>query len=249
MTYDIDFRFRLALNPEGLTTMRTTLSAIGDAIEDARNAGNDPESDPAVRLLARHLGRIASVRAGDDRCADDTKLRHDCLTRIDALAGQPSIVVLARRSIAPDAAARRIFCREAEAQLGALAAAFGERAAAELRRGPDSLGRTDIVLVTPTLSVRVTTDLPRPGAEVAYRRNDGANDGANARSRTADIAVLLDPVQFARRIRRELHIADDRQPSPVCPTKGPDHGLADDDPRTYGQHDNPESLSRCRVHP
>jgi hypothetical protein len=213
MTYDIDFRYRLALNPEGLTSVGTTLKAIGDAIEDARNAGTDPESDPAVRLLARHLGQVAAVRAGDGCRAGDAQLRHDCLNRIDALAGQPTIVVLARRSIAPDAAARRIFGREAEALLRALAAEFDERVAAEFRRGPDSLGRTDIVLVTPTLSVRVTTDLPRPGAEVAYQRNDGAS----ARSRTADIAALLDPVQFARRIRRELDIADDSRPVPVCP--------------------------------
>lgn len=61
MTYDLDFRYRRALQPDGLSTVLTAIRAVEDAIQDARNAGFDPERDPAVTLLARHVGRVASV--------------------------------------------------------------------------------------------------------------------------------------------------------------------------------------------
>ena len=64
MNYDLDFRYRRALQPEGLSTVMTAIKAVEDAIQDARNAGLDPERDPAVTLLARHVGRIASPDAG-----------------------------------------------------------------------------------------------------------------------------------------------------------------------------------------
>src|SRR3546814_11741180 len=38
----------------------TTLHAIHAAITDCRNAGLDPESDPAIILLARHLGTVCA---------------------------------------------------------------------------------------------------------------------------------------------------------------------------------------------
>ena len=55
MIYDVPFRHQQALNPSGLPTITTTLRAIEKAVEDCRNAGVDPDSDPAVVLLARHM--------------------------------------------------------------------------------------------------------------------------------------------------------------------------------------------------
>jgi hypothetical protein len=52
MIYDVPFRHQQALDPSALTTVVATLHAIGKAVDDCRNAGVDPNSDPAVVLLA-----------------------------------------------------------------------------------------------------------------------------------------------------------------------------------------------------
>ena len=202
MTYDIDYRYRLALQPDALTTLKTTLAAIDAASADARNAGLDPETDPAIILLARRVGRIAS-RAPLSADLEDAALRLACQTRIDALTDKPAFVVLARRGIGHDPAARDQFIREATAQLRKLTSAFDPEAHPTVRTTTDFADRVEIVAETDTLFVRVTTDLPRPGCEIDYRRNDRAQ----ARSRTADIAALLDPDRFARDIRRTLDMA------------------------------------------
>jgi hypothetical protein len=54
MNYDLDFRYRRALQPDGLATIPTATQAVVDALQDARNAGVDPARDPATILLARH---------------------------------------------------------------------------------------------------------------------------------------------------------------------------------------------------
>ena len=202
MTYDIDYRFRLALQPDALTTLTTTLAAIDVASVDARNAGLDPEADPAIVILARRVGRIAS---GAPLAADheDAALRQACQARIDILADKPTFVVIARRGIGHDLAARDQFVREATTQLRKLASAFDPNAQTTIRTTADFADRVEIVAETDTLFVRVTTDLPRPGCEIDYRRNDRAQ----ARSRTVDITALLDPDRFARDIRRTLDMA------------------------------------------
>lgn len=202
MTYDIDHRYRLALQPNALTTIRSTLAAINAAMGDARNAGIDPEADPAVILLARRVGRIASSEPLDDM-RRDAMLRTACQTRIDALTDKPAFVVLARRGIGHDSAARDQFVRETTVQLRRLANAFDPHQQATVRISADFVDRVEIIIETAMLFVRVTTDLPRPGCEIDYRRNDRAQ----ARSRTADIAALLEPDRFARDIRRTLDIA------------------------------------------
>ena len=59
MNYYLDFRYRRALQPDGLATIATATQAVVDAMQDARNAGIDPARDPGTILLARHVGRIA----------------------------------------------------------------------------------------------------------------------------------------------------------------------------------------------
>ena len=38
MNYDLDFRYRRALQPDGLATIPTATQAVVDAMQDARNA-------------------------------------------------------------------------------------------------------------------------------------------------------------------------------------------------------------------
>ena len=60
MTYDLDFRYRRALAPEGLTCFATCLLALNDAVADAKRAGLDFSEDPAVRLFSRRLARMTA---------------------------------------------------------------------------------------------------------------------------------------------------------------------------------------------
>src|SRR3546814_8235499 len=60
MSYDLAFRYSQALDPSALVMIGTTLHAIHAAITDCRNAGLDLESDPAIILLARHLGTVCA---------------------------------------------------------------------------------------------------------------------------------------------------------------------------------------------
>ena len=39
MNYDLDFRYRRALQPDALATIATATQAVVDAMQDARNAG------------------------------------------------------------------------------------------------------------------------------------------------------------------------------------------------------------------
>ena len=82
MSYDIAFRFQQALDPSALSTLPACLHALIAAIKDCRNAGNPDETDPAVLLLARHLGAVAGATGGGD-----TALRRACLDRIADMRG------------------------------------------------------------------------------------------------------------------------------------------------------------------
>lgn len=65
MTYDVGYRFAQALDPSGLDTIAACLHAIQAAAKDCRNAGKSFETDPAVVLLAQHLGAVATTTMPD----------------------------------------------------------------------------------------------------------------------------------------------------------------------------------------
>ena len=94
MTYDVAFRHQQALHPSALTTMAATLHAIGAAITDCRNAGKDAETDPAVVLLARHLGTVCAAMPAD------AELRRRSLDAIADLRRFPALRTLAVRGVA-----------------------------------------------------------------------------------------------------------------------------------------------------
>ncbi len=125
MNYDIAFRYRRALQPEGLQSIATARDALADAMKDARNAGIDPERDPAVVLLARHLGRIANGEDVTLTRASDGVMRSACMSKIEELRRKPALVALARRGITYDAEAKTAFHREAKSSLRALARELG----------------------------------------------------------------------------------------------------------------------------
>ena len=212
--YDLDFRFRRALAPDGLTTIETATTALSEAIADARGAGSDPEQDAGVILLGRHLGRIAGGQNPVSRYREDGPLRERCIAHLAALLHAPTIVVLARRGLTDDVARRR-FAIEARSRLTALACALGAG------EGEFSVARSHAsaaCLELRTRELEVTIDgQAEGGCEVVARRASRASGGRPTSGFEHDIAALLDVPRLARTLRRELRLptTTPRQPALV----------------------------------
>lgn len=98
MSCDIDYRYRRALQPDGLTTFENALRALNEAVDDVRLAGRQAATCPAVLLLTRHLQRIADGRPTECE-ADDQALRSQCIERLAELKHRPAIIALVKRGI------------------------------------------------------------------------------------------------------------------------------------------------------
>ena len=213
MNYDLDFRYRRALQPDALCTVATATQAVVDAMQDARNAGVDPARDPATILLARHVGRIALGNPADATYEEDLPLRRQCLTRIGELRSKPALVALARRGIGYDPEAKRAFHREARSALRIAARHLGlDHDKFDLRNnmtGPAVSG--EITLHADEIYIQVTTSSFGHGREVMFRRCKGRQDYRGEHNNFCDIAVLVDPVRFTALVTRETGLAITRR--------------------------------------
>lgn len=211
MNYDVAMRHQQALDPSGLTRIDTTLHAIGAAITDCRNAGKDPEADPAVVLLVRHLATVCQPRPAD------LALRRACLDAIGEIRRHPVLKTLAYRGVAYDEAAKRTFHSEGRAAMRrlaeALALADGTFDIRSDKGGPAVSG--DIILHAEEVWVRLSLGPFGPDHEIAYRKVRGRSDHIGERNHWASIRDLLQPDRFAQRIRRDLVLS----PAPVQPTR------------------------------
>ena len=209
MNYDLDFRYRRALQPDGLATISTATQAVVDAMQDARNAGVDPVLDPATILLARHVGRIALGHLPDATYEEDLPLRRQCLARIDELKSKPALVALARRGVSYDPEGKRAFHREARVALRIAARHMGlEPDQYDLRSNMAGTAFSgDIVLHADEIYIMVSIPCFGPGREVMFRRCKGRSDYRGLGNNFCDIAVLADPVHFTALVARETGLA------------------------------------------
>lgn len=202
MHYDVAMRHQQALDPSALTTIATTLHAIEAAITDCRNAGKDSETDPAVVLLARHLGTVCA------RAADDTVLRRTCLDEIADIRRHPALRTLAYRGVSYDEAAKRVFHAEGRAAMRLLAEALelddGSFDIRSNKAGPAISG--EITLHGDEVWVQLSLSCMGPDHEVLFRHVRDRSDHIGDRNRWASINELLAPDRFAARIRRELRL-------------------------------------------
>ena len=123
MNYDLDYRYRRALHPDGLRTIATANQAVTDAMADCRRAGQPCETDPAVLLLARHLGRIASGFDPELMHEADLDLRSRCMNRIAELKTKPALVAIVRGRDTFNADEKSLFHAEAKKAHPSLTAA------------------------------------------------------------------------------------------------------------------------------
>lgn len=202
MHYDVAMRHQQALDPSALTTVAATLHAIDAAITDCRNAGKDSEADPAVILLARHLGEVC-VRA-----ADNTDLRRTCLEEIAEIRRHPALRTLACRGVSYDEAAKRVFHAEGRAAMRRLAEALeldgGSFDIRSNKAGPAISG--EITLHGDEVWVQLSLSCMGPDHEVLFRQVRSRSDHIGDRNRWASINELLAPDRLAARIRRELRL-------------------------------------------
>jgi hypothetical protein len=210
MSCDIDYRYRRALQPDGLTTYENALIAVNEAIADAKLAGRKPADCPGVRLLTRHLSRIAE---GEEthRPDLDAHLREQCMTRVAELRHTPAIIALVRRGIDYRSEELRHYRREGSRTLRQVANQLGIDHT-EYRLGyyaPNESMAGEHVMEASGLYVRISPErFGEPG--VAWRNPHWKPPGAAMRK--APITVLRDIPAFARRIARELKLSPPAQP-------------------------------------
>src|SRR3546814_5413972 len=104
MAYDVACRCQQALDPSGLSTPPACLHALTTAIKDCRNAGKSDDLDPAVILLARHLGAVAR-----DLGENDSLLRRVCMDRIADMRGKSALAELAQKGVSYEEQAKKLF--------------------------------------------------------------------------------------------------------------------------------------------
>lgn len=201
MIYDVPFRYQQALDPSALTNVLTTLHAITKGVEDCRHAGVDPNSDPALSLLIRHMGRIASNQASEP------VLRSACERRVEQLRRFPALLALSVRGVEYDPAAKEQFHHDAREAVQRLAVALGlAEGTYEVRSFMGTVADSGyVILAARDLAVMVRVGARFEGREVAYRAVLGDVEQAN---RYAGMADLLRADRFAIRLRRELQLAD-----------------------------------------
>lgn len=205
LSFNLDFRFRRALQPQGLRIVQTTNQAILEAIQDCRNSGLDPGECPAVKLLSRHLRRIVDGIDIDMVHPEDARLRHQCNVAIEQMRAQPLLQTLMRVRAWTDPDGKRSFHTEAARSLRELAKALGlGRGDYDLRSnkaGPAVSG--EITLHADRLYVQISQPFVA-GSEILYRRVDSRTDYTGKRNHYAAIDKALDPSTLAATIRRNL---------------------------------------------
>lgn len=206
MTYDLDFRYRRALQPSGLNSVSACLEALNDAVVDARYAGILVDQDPAIKLLARRLGRVAegdTLVHEDEDCA----LRHECTDRLAAIEKRPPIIGLVSRGVGQDKHALAAFRREGQRTLRALATALGfDRNASSVQY---TAHRADLAgdheLTCGGIYVRLTGQSWLAETAFAFRSTDWTSPGNIVRH--APISAAANLPELATRIRKALGLA------------------------------------------
>jgi len=210
--YDVPIRYEQALDPSALTNIRTTLHAMEKALEDCRNAGVCPDTDPAVVLLARHMATVSTNRRDDDT------LRFACKRRLDDLRHFPTILALALRGVAFDAVAKDRFHADGQSAMHSLARAMAlPEGSYEVRSwlGDISVSGT-VFLVADDFVVALSVGGIREGRELTYRAVRGGV--RHGQDHYAQILLLVRPERFAARLRRDLNLGPPPAAEPLLLT-------------------------------
>lgn len=205
MAYDVAFRHQQALDPSSLSTIEASLHAIGNAIADCRTAGRTAETDPAVILLARHLGDVA-----DGNGPQSLQLRRYCMDEIANLKRTPTLITLAARGVDHDEQAKAMFHAEGRRAMQRLAdTLLLDKGTYDIRSNKGGIAVSgEITLHTDEAYVQLSLGFLGEGHEVMFRRVRGRHDFSGDWNRWASVQELLAPDDFAARLRRELKMTE-----------------------------------------
>jgi hypothetical protein len=203
MSYDVSLRFRQALDPSTLTTLAGGLNALVQAIDECQRNRADPERDPAVLLLAQHLGDIAV-----ENRPSQAELRRVCIKAVGAVERTPLLVTLARRGVSYDNDAKEAFHREGRKAMTRLATALGlQRDQFQVRSNMAGIAVSgEIILHAAEVYIQLDLGCMGAGYEVMFRSCAGRKDYVGGRNHFASIEELIEPARLAERIRRELQL-------------------------------------------
>ena len=205
---DLPFRFQRALQPDGLRVMHTCSAALTDALNDARRAGCNPETDPAVLLLGRHLGRVAAGECPERGHPEDDDLRKACEQRIAELQSAPILVPLIQRGLGCDPDLIRVYKSAAREALRYLAYTLCLDPAnynIQLDRH-FTADNPAISLFADRFCVTIDPCRINPGREIGWVRTNGRDGPWAGRQLRGPIDLISNVTRFAATVRRDCHL-------------------------------------------
>ncbi|QTH24728.1 MULTISPECIES: hypothetical protein [Sphingomonadaceae] len=201
--FDPAARHHKALAARSIATIAEALTTLNAAVADCEKSRHRIDQDPAVLLLARHIGCLAL----EDR-PEQAVLRTACMEAISALGKTPMLIALAKRGVSYDADAKATFHAEGRKAIKRLAAALGlARGSHQVRSCQGGIAVAgEIILHSDQIYVQLSIGLMGRGHDVMFRRVEGRNDYTGGPNHWASIDELLDPDTLATRIRHELRL-------------------------------------------
>lgn len=201
--FDPAARHHKALAARSIATIAEALTTLNAAVADCEKSRHRIDQDPAVLLLARHIGCLAL----EDR-PEQAVLRTACMEAISALGKTPMLIALAKRGVSYDADAKATFHAEGRKAIKRLAAALGlARGNHQVRSCQGGIAVAgEIILHSDQIYVQLSIGLMGRGHDVMFRRVEGRNDYTGGPNHWASIDELLDPDTLATRIRHELRL-------------------------------------------
>ncbi len=201
--FDPAARHHKALAARSIATIAEALTTLNAAVADCEKSRHQIDQDPAVLLLARHIGCLAL----EDR-PEQAVLRTACMEAISALGKTPMLIALAKRGVSYDADAKATFHAEGRKAIKRLAAALGlARGSHQVRSCQGGIAVAgEIILHSDQIYVQLSIGLMGRGHDVMFRRVEGRNDYTGGPNHWASIDELLDPDTLATRIRHELRL-------------------------------------------
>ncbi|RIV81865.1 hypothetical protein D2V17_16510 [Aurantiacibacter xanthus] len=201
--FDPAARHHKALAARSIATIAEALTTLNAAVADCEKSRHQIDQDPAVLLLARHIGCLAL----EDR-PEQAVLRTACMEAISALGKTPMLIALAKRGVSYDADAKATFHAEGRKAIKRLAAALGlARGSHQVRFCQGGIAVAgEIILHSDQIYVQLSIGLMGRGHDVMFRRVEGRNDYTGGPNHWASIDELLDPDTLATRIRHELRL-------------------------------------------
>lgn len=205
---DLPFRFQRALQPDGLRVLQTCSAALADALNDARRAGRDPESDPAVLLLGRHLGRVAAGECPEAVHPEDDELRKACEQRIAELRSAPILVPLVQRGLGCDPDLISIYRSAAREALRYLAQTLClDPTNYNIQQDRHfTADNPAISLFADSFCVTIDPCRINPGREIGWVRTNGRDGPWAGRQLRGPIDLISNVARFAATVRRDCHL-------------------------------------------